>query len=480
MVHLSTLFASTILACIFVTGSAALPERDVLDDPLPPCIQTLPVSDAKDLVAKLGKATPGSCFILNDGDYSAIGDIRNAKGTQAAPIVIRAKNTGKAVLTKVFKFRDNAYVVLDGFTFNGSGQRVEIEGCQSCRITRSSFKIRDPTDGKNYDWLVIKANSDSVRIDRCDFGPKKAQGSPIIMASNGASKTVPIATNLQIDRSYFHDLIPTSSNGGEAIALGNTHPDFPNGPESGANVQYNLFEACDGDAEIISVKSSGATLRYNTIRNSAGGIVLRNTDNSKVYGNTIDGNNKKGSTGIRLHGTGHSISNNLIYNIDGNALMLSPKRGDTHRPANKSKSVHNTFFAPIEMSWNENPTDSSLFPSDNTIANNIIGGTNVLLKMTKESNTIYTGNLVLKSAKDVPANGFAAVADFKLNSNYMLTSSSPSVNSTAVTTTFWVSDDIQGQPRDDGKPDVGADELSNARIKRNPLTPEDVGPSFPL
>ncbi|KAK9674907.1 hypothetical protein K7432_016796 [Basidiobolus ranarum] len=245
MVHLSTLLASTVLATVFFTANAAIPKSDILNDPLPSCVQTLPIGNVKDLVAKLGKAKPGSCFILNDGDYSALGDIRNAKGTQKAPIVIRAKNTGKAVLTKDFKFRDNSYVVLDGFTFSGSGQRIEIEGCQSCRITRSSFKIRDPTDGKNHDWLVVKSTSDSVRIDRCEFGPKRGQGSPIIMASNGASKTVPIATNLQIDRSYFHDLIPASDNGGEAIALGNTHPNFPNGPEAGANVQYNLFESCD-------------------------------------------------------------------------------------------------------------------------------------------------------------------------------------------------------------------------------------------
>ncbi|KAK9761774.1 hypothetical protein K7432_013077 [Basidiobolus ranarum] len=245
MVHLSTLFASTVLASVFITANAALPKSDLLNDPLPSCVQTLPIANAKDLVAKLGKATPGSCFILNDGDYSSIVDVRNAKGTQDAPIVIRAKNIGKAVLSNDFNLKDNEYVVLDGFTFNGSGQRVEIEGCQSCRITRSSFKIRDPADGKNHDWLVVKASSDSVRIDRCDFGPKTGQGSPIIMASDGNSKTVPIATNFQVDHSYFHDIVAASSNGGEAIALGNGHKDFPNGPESGAYVQYNLFEACD-------------------------------------------------------------------------------------------------------------------------------------------------------------------------------------------------------------------------------------------
>ncbi|KAK9762350.1 hypothetical protein K7432_011988 [Basidiobolus ranarum] len=480
MVCLSNLLAGGILASLFTTVSAVRPKRDILDDPLPPCVQTLQISDANDLNTKLEKAVPGSCFILNDGDYSSFVGVRKVKGTKDAPIVIRAKNTGKAVLTKIFSFRDNAYVVLDGFTFNGPSQRVDIVDCQSCRITRSTFKIEDPADGGNYDWVVVKSTSDSVRIDRCEFGPKKAQGSPILVTCDPSSKIIPIATNLQVDRSYFHDLVATSPNGGEAIALGNTHADFPDGPISGANVQYNLFESCDGDPEIISVKSSKATVRYNTIRNSAGGIVLRNTDNSKVYGNIIDGNNKKGSTGIRLHGNGHSIYNNLVYNIAGNALMLSGRRDATHRPAIKSQSVHNTFFAPIEMSWDKNPTDSSLFPSENTIANNVVGGANIILKMTKQLKTTYSGNLILKSAKDVPADGFVAVADFKLNSNYLLTSTSPSVNSTAVTNIFEVSDDIQGQLRDDGKPDIGADELSSTRIRRNPLTVKDVGPSFPL
>ncbi|KAK9659844.1 hypothetical protein K7432_018411 [Basidiobolus ranarum] len=62
----------------------------------------------------------------------------------------------------------------------------------------------------------------------------------------------------------------------------------------------------------------------------------------------------------------------------------------------------------------------------------------------------------------------------------MLTSSSPADNSSAVQTRFSTTDDIQGQPRNDGKPDIGADELSDARVKRNPLSPKDVGPSFPL
>ncbi|KAK9762353.1 hypothetical protein K7432_011991 [Basidiobolus ranarum] len=132
------------------------------------------------------------------------------------------------------------------------------------------------------------------------------------------------------------------------------------------------------------------------------------------------------------------------------------------------------------MSWNENPTDPSLFPFENTVANNLFGGSNIILKLTKQSKTTYSGNMVLKGAKDVPTEGFVAVADFKLNSDYLLTSDSPAVNSTAVKTIFSTNDDIQGQPRNDGKPDIGADELSNAPIKRNPLTTKDVGPGLPL
>jgi hypothetical protein len=40
-------------------------------------------------------------------------------------------------------------------------------------------------------------------------------------------------------------------------------------------------------------------------------------------------------------------------------------------------------------------------------------------------------------------------------------------------------DDVQGQARSGGKPDVGADELSVDPALLRPLTPADVGPNAP-
>jgi len=56
-------------------------------------------------------------------------------------------------------------------------------------------------------------------------------------------------------------------------------------------------------------------------------------------------------------------------------------------------------------------------------------------------------------------------------------SSSPVINASKSPSSFpFVTDDMDGQPRNDGSPDVGADENSIAPKTRRPLTPADVGP----
>jgi poly(beta-D-mannuronate) lyase len=41
---------------------------------------------------------------------------------------------------------------------------------------------------------------------------------------------------------------------------------------SNSIVEYNLFEDCDGENELISIKASRVTVRYNTIRKLPGPI----------------------------------------------------------------------------------------------------------------------------------------------------------------------------------------------------------------
>ncbi len=88
--------------------------------------------------------------------------------------------------------------------------------------------------------------------------------------------------------------------------------------DAGATVEYNLFERVNGDPEAISVKSSGNTIRYNTIRSSLGGIVLRHGNNNRVEGNYL----LAGSNGIRIYGNDHLIVNNYVGGVSSAGIVL--------------------------------------------------------------------------------------------------------------------------------------------------------------
>ena len=64
------------------------------DEPLPPCKRTVDVTDSGALATAIGGAQAGDCIVLADGTYT-FPNI-TAKGTAAAPIVIRAANRLKA------------------------------------------------------------------------------------------------------------------------------------------------------------------------------------------------------------------------------------------------------------------------------------------------------------------------------------------------------------------------------------------------
>ena len=60
------------------------------------------------------------------------------------------------------------------------------------------------------------------------------------------------------------------------------------------------------------------------------------------------------------------------------------------------------------------------------------------------------------------------------DSMWLLSSSSPAINASINSYPF-ISEDIQGQIREDAA-DVGSDEYSTSPVRRRPLTKQDVGP----
>lgn len=406
------------------SGDVAPPPATGGDDkPLPDCKRKVPVADAAALPGALGGAMPGDCIELADGDYPA--PTITAKGTEAAPIVVRAQNRLKVNMTGVVKLNDVSWIVLEGMTFPGAGGTSIGGASDHLRVTRSRY---------NSGSFHVEGTAHDNRIDHSEFGPKKDLGNLI--------QPTGLSTNTTIDHNYLHDVSAAGGNGEETIRLGCCGATFDNHP-TGNIVEYNLLVGCSGDAEIISMKSSSNTFRYNTIRNSSGNISLRAGKNNLVYGNFVFGTGNQG--GIRAYDAGHKIYNNYI--ATGSALIAN--RVDAiHAAVVNAVIVHNTFLGSVNLAG-----------MGNTFSNNITSAAATL------NSAMAMGNML---AADV---GFQMKGELKA-----IATGSKAIDA-AVGSFPFVTDDISGQPR--MKPDVGADELSDAPETRRPLTPADVGPNAP-
>ena len=100
-------------------GSGPIEPPPPPTEDLPPCKRTVPVANSGALGPAIDGAMPGDCLVLADGNYTLPSITK--KATAAAPIVIKAANTLKAVVASGgFSIADSAYVVVQGLMYTGN------------------------------------------------------------------------------------------------------------------------------------------------------------------------------------------------------------------------------------------------------------------------------------------------------------------------------------------------------------------------
>jgi Chondroitinase B len=438
--------------------------------PAPATAATTRVTSLSALQTALDAAKPGDRIELADGSYNATKAISIKKsGTSAAPVTVTAANTGKAEIrgSAGFSFASGVNnVVLTGFTLRHGGSLSVPATGHHLRISRNTLQL---TSSGN--WLTINGND--VEVDHNTFQNRSTEG--VFLQISGPDDNV--AKRTWIHHNYFYNHTFGGDNGGESIRLGYSHKQSYS---ANAIVEYNLFEKANGDSEAISVKSSDNVIRYNTIRDSRGFIVLRHGNRS-----TVDGNLIFGASGIRFHGNDHKIVNNYVDSSTGRAIVFgsgseadSPPTSTGHDRPDRVTVAFNTVRGTSAVI----DSDGGDFkPKDCVLANNIIVGTSgQLVAMTSGATVRYEGNIAWGgSSSGIPSGGYRSV-DPKLakdtNGLFRLTAGSPAIDTSAGSYPY-VTTDFDPQTRS-GKLDVGADEIGGT-VTRKPLTKADVGPTAP-
>jgi hypothetical protein len=257
-------------------------------------------------------------------------------------------------------------------------------------------------------------------------------------------------------------------------------------------LECNLFEGCDGDPEIVSVKSCENTIRNNTFLASQGALVLRHGNGSRVEGNIFLGEGREGTGGIRIYGSDHVVVNNHLEGLSGVGYdaTIQIDGGDVDQSGALSSHfrVYRALVAFNTLVDNTTGVEFGghyeLAPVDVVVANNVVVGSMgpLLHPVMTPENLVLEGNIVYALGDATP--GMTAdeselwLVDPMLAVDEGL--SRPQAGGPAIDAARGdyplVTADLDGDVREDPK-DVGADEVGG--IVRRPLTAADVGPDAP-
>ncbi len=460
------------------------------------------VHDAHSLQQALAAAAPGQVIELADGEYD-VGEpfrIHGVRGREAAPLIVRAQNQGKAVIAgdSWFMVQDSSYIVIEGLTFvtddDTRSHAVRLQSTDHSRVTRNHFALTEsPANFTSRHWVYIAGTgADYNRIDHNLFERKRRIGN--FVSINGDD--VQVAQHTRVDRNHFRDVRSVNHNGMEAIRIGSS---VVTRSHAFTVIEHNLFEQCSGEVEIITVKSGGNHIRYNTFLESEGALTFRHGNDNHAYGNFFIGNNKPNTGGIRVYGRGHFIYNNHFEGLEGigatSALVLgSADNGYQEKvldywQVDRVLVAFNTFVnnrSAIEIGWGWGQ-DRPFTPKNTLIANNLIFSESpgTLLSAGPPADITWTGNIVyarggaqLGHAQEIQG---ARVLDPLLRDQawgaHVPAAGAPGIDSARETALFEVVRvDIEGKPRDD-HPDVGAFEYRGYPLLRGPLVASEVGPN---
>ena len=336
---------------------------------------TIVVKNIDELNAANKKAQPGDVIVLQNGEWKNVTIKLDCNGTKEKPITFKSQTAGKVLITGNSKLKIGGnYIVVDGFYFtNGyAGDDAVItyridskQLANNCEVTNTV--INDFNNPKRMDenyWVAFYGKNN--RLDRCSFIDKKNMGVLLAVILDDERSRENFHS---ITYNYFGRRPPLASNGGEIIRVGvSQHCQF----NSNTHIGYNFFEHCDGETEVISIKSCANEVEGNVFKECQGSVVLRHGDNNLVAGNYFLGNDKPATGGVRVINKGQAAVMNIFYKCRGVDFRspLAIMNGIPNSPAHRyvqvtdAEILNNSFYECSPISLCEGSDAERTLPPD--------------------------------------------------------------------------------------------------------------------
>lgn len=345
------------------------------------------VATKEELAVALEAPAPGTTIRLASGEWRDLDTLLKAQGEADAPVVLEAKVPGEARLTGRTSLRlEGRHLIVRGLHFDravraeGREALISLRGADGrpasdSRLTDLYFDHCNPPDLlENYPWIRMYGHRN--RVDHSRFEGQAHKGLAIQIR---VYDTEPAH---RIDHNHFLDRLPgAESNGYEVIQVGLSGDSMKPG---NVIIEDNIFERCDGETEIISSKSFSNIIRRNLFLESSGSVTLRHGDKGQVLDNAFIGNEKPGSGGVRVVGSGNVVSGNYFSGLTGRTggvvvfycgIPDSPLNG--YFPASGAVLENNIFHRnsgnAIYLTGGSGQRNRILLPQEVRLAGNVFG-----------------------------------------------------------------------------------------------------------
>lgn len=273
---------------------------------------TVSLSEVQDA---LKKAHKGDIINIAPGTFT---DVQLKWKAPGVPVTVRAQQPG----TVVIKGRSGLNIAGDSLTVSGLDfRKVEPKKqvvdfrigdklANACRLTDcvldSCNPIRrdDPTS-----YIVLHGRNN--RVDHCALTGKTGLGVTLIVNLNDARS---LKNYHSVDHNYFGPRPVYGSNGAETIRMGTSQQ---SDETCGTQIANNMFHRCNGEVEVVSVKSCDNVVKDNLFLECEGVVALRHGKRNTVTGNRFIGNGRRNTGGVRVVDTDHVITDNVFQGLAG-------------------------------------------------------------------------------------------------------------------------------------------------------------------
>ena len=344
------------------------------------------VRSAAEFAQATSQLKAGDTVVLANGEWRDFDAVFKGVGAPDRPITLAAERPGGVVLTGRSRLRlAGSHLVVSNLVFrNGHTPGDEVVSfrtdsrhwAEHSRLTGIVIDRFNNPDRRAEDHWVAIYGSDN-RVDHSHFEGKQNAGAMMVVVRQ---KGMPLENRARIDHNYFGPRPPLGSNGGETIRIGTS---TESGSDSRTVVEDNLFERCDGEVEIVSVKSGGNVVRRNLFLDSQGSVVLRHGNGNIVEDNVFLGHGIPHTGGIRVINERQVVRNNYLEGVAGIDFTsaLAVMNGVPNSPVNRYMPVRhavieqNSFLNVAQIAIGAGAdAERAQPPRDTRIAGNLMTG----------------------------------------------------------------------------------------------------------